>query len=301
MSAADPNLVDPGSERLLLRIPKPQSNHNGGQLAFGPDGMLYISTGDGGAGGDVGVGHTPGLGNAQDLSVLLGKILRIDVNAVGDPAAPYAIPADNPFVGVAGAQPEIWAYGLRNPWRFSFDRAEPTRLFAADVGQNLYEEVDLITRGGNYGWHIREGFHCFNPDNPAVAPASCPDVGASGEPLIDPILEFPHADASGPVTLAIIGGYVYRGTALPGLRGTYVFGQWSAGIVMDGRIDTAVAQSDGTWSSQELSLVGFNNGRLGRYVLAFGQDAQGELYVLTSASPGPAGSTGVVYRFVPAP
>ena len=155
------NVIDITSEKVLLQIDKPQMNHNGGTIAFGPDGYLYLPLGDGGGANDVDIGHVLG-GNAQNTSTLLGKILRIDVDADNASAA-YGLPADNPFVNDTGFLPEIWAYGLRNPYRISFDSSG--RLFAADAGQNLWEEVDLIIKGGNYGWNIREGTHCFDPNS----------------------------------------------------------------------------------------------------------------------------------------
>ena len=178
VSAADRNRADLGSERIIMRVHQPQSNHDGGQVLYGPDGYLYISLGDGGGGNDVGPGHPP-IGNGQDFTTLLGSILRIDV----DHGDPYAIPPDNPFVGQEGRE-EIFAYGLRNPWRMSFDAGGERELFAADVGQNLWEEVDIIRKGGNYGWNIKEGTHSFDPSNPDQSPDQSPETGAHGEPLI---------------------------------------------------------------------------------------------------------------------
>lgn len=295
VSAADANVADPGSEGILLRVPHPQFNHNGGQLAFGADGLLYISTGDGGGANDTGLGHNPQIGNGQDLGTLLGKLLRINVDAAGEA---YSIPPDNPFVNVAGALPEIWAYGLRNPWRFSFDRATG-RLFLGDAGQDLFEEIDIIERGGNYGWRIREGFACFDPEQPGTPPQDCAQVGPSGQPLLDPILEFAHVDSQGrPLTIVVIGGYVYRGGALPALEGDYIFGHYSTiGSQADGRLLAARAGADGAWTTRQLRLSG--DGLDGRFILAFGEDAAGELYVLTSRRFGPVGETGQVFRIVP--
>ncbi|HEY9259423.1 PQQ-dependent sugar dehydrogenase [Chitinophaga sp.] len=191
VAAGNPNIADPTTRRVLLEVEEPQSNHNGGQLQFGPDGYLYIGLGDGGGGGDK-HGTT---GNGQDLNTLLGKILRINVDGT-----PYKVPADNPFVNQPNARPEIWAYGLRNPWRFSFDR-KSKMLFAGDVGQDKYEEVDIIIKGGNYGWRILEGFHDYN------VPA-----GADKSQLIAPIHEYSHD-----LGISITGGYVYRGSAIPSL------------------------------------------------------------------------------------
>ncbi len=201
--AADPDTGDPLSEEILLTVDQPFSNHNGGQIAFGPDGYLYIALGDGGSGGDP-------QNNAQNLRSLLGKILRIDVNAAQEGRA-YAIPADNPLAGnTAGYREEIYAWGLRNPWRFSFDSAG--RLWCGDVGQNQWEEIDLIQKGGNYGWRITEGKHCYNPAS-----------GCNTDGLEMPIHEYGHDDQGG---FSITGGYLYEGEKLPGLRGRYLFGDF---------------------------------------------------------------------------
>lgn len=299
VSGDDPNRADPDSERTILQIVKPQFNHNGGQIAFGPDGFLYISVGDGGNADDVGPGHTPGLGNGQDTSTLLGKILRIDVD--GD--VPFSVPADNPFVGNAASRPEIFAFGLRNPFRFSFDTGGQQRLFVADVGQNLFEEVDIVSAGGNYGWNVKEGSQCFDVDNPDQVGASCPDVGAAGEPLIDPIIEYPHPGVNvGPAGISVIGGFVYRGSAIPDLVGRYVFGDFSTDFGQaDGSLFVGEERDDGSWELSELSVAGRTDGRLGRFILGFGQDEDGEVYVLTTENVGPFGSTGRVYRIVPVP
>ncbi len=298
ISATDANVADASSERVLLRIAKPQFNHNGGQLAFGPDGMLYISVGDGGGANDQGLGHNDQIGNAQDLGTLLGKLLRIDVDS-GDP---YAIPSDNPFVSDAAARPEIYALGLRNAWRFSFDRGGARRLFVADVGQGLQEEVNIVQPGGNFGWRVREGSACFDPANSASPPANCPDVGPRGDPLVAPILTYPHSAASGVFGLAVVGGFFYRGSAVGALRERYVFADWSRGFVIgDGTLIVAQEGSDGAWSYRELSLLGPANGRIGRFILAFGEDAAGELYVLTSNALGPASGTGELYKLEPGP
>lgn len=300
MRALFPDQADPASERILLRLAKPQANHNGGQVAFGPDGLLYLAVGDGGGAGDAGFGHTPGLGNAQDRSNLLGAILRIDVDA-GDP---YAVPPGNPFVGLPGARGEIYAYGLRNPWRFSFDVGPggATRLLAADVGQALTEEVNLIERGGNYGWNIREGSLCFDPARPQQPPAECPATAPDGAVLRPPILEYRHADAlDRPQGTAVVGGFVYRGSAVPALRGLYIFGDYSTGFALpNGRLFAAAEAADGTWSFEELAVAGTPDGRLGRFLLALGRDAAGELYLLTRTAPGATGTTGAVFRIVAA-
>jgi len=296
VSRTDLNKADSGSERIILRVHQPQSNHDGGQVLFGPDGYLYISLGDGGAGNDVGLGH-PAIGNGQDFTTLLGSILRIDV----DHGDPYAIPPDNPFVEREGLD-EIFAYGLRNPWRMSFDEGGEHELFAADVGQNLWEEVDIITKGANYGWNIKEGTHCFDPDSPDQSPEECRETGAHGEPLIEPIVEYGHPSLPGGLGTCVIGGFVYRGNAIAGLQGSYVFGDWTtAWDIPDGRVFAASRPSSGAglWQVRGLSIATSEDGRLGAYVLAFGQDSDHELYVLTTEATGPTGNTGKVWKILP--
>lgn len=297
--SADPDRADPGSERILLQVDKPQFNHNAGTVVFGPDGHLYISLGDGGGANDVGLGHVEDWfpdnagGNGQDVTDnLLGSILRIDV----DGGAPYAIPPDNPFVGTEGLD-EIWAYGFRNPYRISFDGS---RLFAGDAGQLLWEEVSLVVRGGNYGWNVKEGTHCFDAENQAVSPAECPSVAPGGVPLRDPVIEYANArNPLGGIGLVVVGGHVYRGGELPQLRGRYVFGDWSRSFGRpDGTLLVATSRRSGLWRIQEILVHGRPGGRLGHFILGFGRDARGEVYVLTSDSVGPAGSTGKVYRLV---
>jgi uncharacterized repeat protein (TIGR03806 family) len=251
-------LLNPTSERILLRLNQPFDNHNGGHILFGPDGNLYVSFGDGGSGGDPG-------NRSQNRNLLFGKILRINV----DGATPYTIPAGNPYAGnplcSAGSGsapcPEIYAYGLRNPWRWSFDRAasEP-ELWLGDVGQNVWEEVDRIERGGNYGWRIREGAHCFNPSS------NCPTV-ANGAPLIDPVAEYDHG-----LGQSITGGYVYRGSDIPSLRGRYIFGDFSTGRLFY----LAPNVSSGGFDRRDLGLSGLN-------ISSFGEDSQGELYIVDYA------------------
>lgn len=226
--------VNPASEKVLLEISQPFDNHKGGMLAFGTDNYLYIALGDGGDAGDP-------LGHGQNLSTLLGKILRIDPNG-GDP---YAIPSNNPFVATANARAEIWAYGLRNPWRFSFDR-QTGSLWAGDVGQHLYEEVDIITSGGNYGWNAREGKHAYAGSLPPGA--------------IDPVWEYDHSQG-----LSITGGYVYRGNAMPALRGQYIYGDFVSGAIW--ALDT------NNYTNQ---LLINSNGSPS----AFGEDNNGEIYMV---------------------
>jgi len=296
VSPDNPNMADAASLVPVLQSDQPQFNHDSGHITFGPDGFLYIPIGDGGGANDVDEGHTPDLGNGQDLSNLHGSILRIDVN--GDPGT-YAIPADNPFVGDDNAADEIFAFGFRNPYHISFDSGGNGDLFAADAGQDLYEEVDIVTAGGNYGWHIKEGTHCFDPNNPKQPPSECATTGANGEPLIDPIIEYSHED----VGIVVVGGYVYRGSALPDLEGYYIFGDFTSSQdgPPDGTLLWGEAPSSGTmWDWGELSVAGMDNNRIGAYVLGFGQDDAGELYVLTSMSSAPMGDTGTVWKLGPA-
>lgn len=235
------DVADPASERILLTFNQPFTNHKGGQLAFGPDGFLYIGVGDGGSGGDP-------MGNGQNRQTLLGKILRIDVDHQ-TAGLQYTIPGDNPFVGTTD-RGEIWAYGFRNPWRFSFDRVTG-RLFVADVGQDKFEEIDLLQKGGNFGWNIMEGAHCFNPSS-----------GCNMSGLQLPIAEYDHSEG-----VTVIGGFVYRGTAIPALVGQYVFGDFSNGKIWE------LTESAGTWTRSLLLTTGRN-------ISSFGQDAAGELYAV---------------------
>lgn len=294
-SGDDPPRADPGSRRVLLAVDKPQMNHNGGHILFGPDGHLYVPLGDGGGENDRDEGHTPEVGNAQDPGSLMGKVLRIDV----DKGDPYGIPDDNPFTG-GGGRPEVFAYGLRNPYHISFDH-ETGDLFAGDVGQVQWEEVDIVVKGGNYGWNIKEGRHFFNWEANSSAFLK---HGKGGEDLIDPILDYPNlANRIGGIGSAVIGGYVYRGAALPFLRGRYVFGDLSGTRGRpDGRIFVASppVREGGTWVMDELAVEGREDEKLNEYVLSFAQDGDRELYVLSSDTEGPSGTSGRVYRIVPA-
>ncbi len=307
VSPTDPNLADPGSERIILQVDEPQANHNGGTLLFGPDdGYLYISLGDGGGGDDIGAGHVSDWyavnegGNGQDITHnLLGSILRIDVNS-GDP---YGIPLDNPFVGTA-ALPEIYAYGFRNPYRMSFDMGPGHRLFTVDAGQDLWEEIDIVTKGGNYGWNVKEGTHCFSTAHPDESLPQCPDrvTGGldTGKPFTDPVIEFPNASQKGGLGLAVVAGNVYRGKALPQLQGQYIFGTWSMSFgEPSGRLFAARPVDHGLWPITELvtpkEAIGTG---IGHFILGVSQDQSGGTYVLTSDSSGPQGNTGKVWKIV---
>jgi len=291
------------SERVVLEIDKPDWSHNSGRIAFGPDGFLYISLGDGGAPNDVGrLGHAPEV-NGQNLQTLLGKILRIDVNQ----ATAYAIPKDNPYADGKLGRPEIFAYGLRNPWGLSFDRGGAHELIVTDVGQERWEEINLIVKGGNYGWRLREGFDGFDPNNPRAAPAEVPKVGADGKPLIDPVLVYKTQRGRDPESfgVSITGGYVYRGKALPQLAGKYVFGDWSANMALpDGCLLVATRPQPGLqgapaqWKAERLSVKGQPEGRLKAFLWALGEDDEGELYVMTNGANMVSGSRGKVFKLV---
>lgn len=288
VSKDDPNKANPLSERILLQLDWPQFNHNGGDLHFGPDGYLYISVGDGGYANDWGIGHNVTEGNGQDLNVLHGKILRIDV----DKGDPYGIPRDNPFVNRDDAREEIYAYGFRNPWRMSFDMGGDRALFVGDVQQNSYEEVDIVIKGGNYGWRRMEGTHCFDYVNPNDHPASCDKSG-----LISPIFDYNncnvHESCRG---LSVTGGFVYRGKH-GAWQGKYFFGDWSKQFgVKDGRLYAATKRGS-KWNMEEIRIT--NMTKFNSYVLAFGQDADGEVYVLSTNTTGPVGGLDKIYKIVP--
>jgi glucose/arabinose dehydrogenase len=316
--AGNPDAVDLSSEKILLAVDKPSSNHNGGPILFGPDdGYLYIALGDGGGADDTGTGHTPGTGNAQDGRTLLGKILRIDVDKPGEGGKNYAIPPDNPFTGTAGFAPEIYAMGLRNPAYASFDAAGNHTLITASAGQALFESVFIVARGGNYGWNIREGTHCFNSSDNTKPPAGpCPVSGARGENLTGPVIETGHD-----VGNTIVGGYIYRGTAMPELDGNYIFGEWSTGFARgDGSLLVSYPPGDyeismypadsanvtpwdnRMWTTREFRVPGNPNGRVNAYVRGFAEDEDHELYVLTSmkSGPDPSAVTGEIWKIVPA-
>jgi glucose/arabinose dehydrogenase len=235
--AANGDSADPQSEKTIFEVTKRYGNHNGSTLLFGRDGFLYFGLGDGGGGGDQD-------GNAQNLAVLLGKILRLDVDHP-DQGSAYAIPSGNPFVGRPGARPEIWAYGLRNPWRMSFDRGTGD-LWVGDVGQDKWEEVDKVKRGGNYGWNLREGAHDF--------------TGHAAPNLIEPVLDYGRKDG-----FCVTGGYVYRGKKIRELQGSYIFGDYGSRRIW--------AIAPGQTTKHEIA-------RSSDAIPSFGEDAEGELYVL---------------------
>jgi glucose/arabinose dehydrogenase len=256
--SSDPDVADPASEQVILTADQPYNNHNGGQVLFGPDGMLYLGLGDGGSEGDP-------QGRGQDLSDLLGSILRLDVRST----SPYSVPPDNPFVGQAGVQPEVWSYGLRNPWRFSFDRTTGD-LYIGDVGQDSFEEVDVAPaaagsgKGLNFGWNIMEGTHCYNA-------STCNQSG-----LTLPVLEYPHSEGC-----SVTGGYVYRGSVIPALQGLYFFGDYCQGTVRSFRYQGGSATELTDWPTL----------RPGGSITSFGEDAAGELYVVIQS--------GSVFKIVP--
>ena len=245
VSQTNANQADVNSEEVLLQVEQPFPNHNGGQISFGPDGYLYIGLGDGGGAGDPS-------GNAQNRSTLLGKILRIDVNAASG-SLNYSIPRDNPFIGNnQGFREEIYAYGLRNPWRFSFDSVTG-QLWVGDVGQDRIEEVDIVKSGGNYGWNIMEGSLCYSP------PSGCNQTGLSR-----PIWEYNHTLGD-----SIIGGLVYRGAAFPDLVGTYIYGDYGSGKIWGLRYDGINS------TNSELTATGV-------HIISFGLDQKGEIYICAS-------------------
>ena len=268
VSAGDPNVADPDSHYLILsQLHQPYTNHNGGQIAFGPDGYLYAGLGDGGAGGDP-------QENAQNLQIWLGKILRVNINGddfPGDPARNYAVPPDNPFVGNPNALDEIWAYGVRNPWRFSFDRLTGD-LLIGDVGQGAWEEIDFQPAGSaggqNYGWDVLEAMHCYEDD----PPGSCAQFLNGGSTL--PVLEYSHS-----LGCSVTGGYRYRGQLYPQLNGIYFYGDYCSG-----RIWGAIQQENGIWLSQQLLQTSLS-------ITTFGEGETGELYVADQP-------TGTIYRMI---
>ncbi|MBG89801.1 MAG: hypothetical protein CMO80_23285 [Verrucomicrobiales bacterium] len=311
------NKLDLKSERILMKIDQPYFNHDGGRIAFGPDGMLYIGSGDGGHKNDINaperkrkgkiiqhaiVARGP-RGNGQDMSTLLGKILRIDVNKKSR-GKQYGIPADNPFVGKKGVRPEIWASGIRNPWGLCFDQGGKNELFVADVGQSRWEEINLIVKGGNYGWNLKEGNEWFNPVKERE-PLDKPYTGNKTSGFSAPIGQYKNMGAFGPEEgqgRSVTGGRIYRGKALPKLAGKYVFGDWSRNLGPKlGILYALTRQSAGKeWSLEPIGIGKDGDTNLKAFLWAFGEDADGELYVLTNprntvASQG----KGMIQKLVP--
>ena len=304
------SVVDPTTRRVLLRIEQPQFNHNAGAITFGPDRQLFIALGDGGNRDDQGPGHGTE-GNGQTPSNILGNILRIDPQGNNAANTQYGVPADNPFFPggagpfggetgcVDGLCDEIFASGFRNPFRVSFDR-ETGDLYAADVGQGDIEEIDVVVAGGNYGWRIKEGSFCFDPNGDD--PGFVTDDPSCGPPdLIDPVAEYDHDEG-----IAVVGGFVYRGTDIPSLDGRYVFGDFSRQFLSNnGRLfflnKKNIVQQNRIKTSKisEFRLAGQDT--VGLSLLGFGQDANGELYVLGNTTGVPFGDTGIVLRIARAP
>jgi len=319
VSSSDPDRVDMTNEKVLLEVDKPYQNHNGGTLLFGPDdGYLYLPLGDGGRADDTGMGHTPGTGNGQDLTKILGKVIRIDVDRQS-PGKAYAIPADNLFATDATALPEIYAYGFRNPAYATFDSGGSHKMFIAMAGQRLFESVFIVYKGGNYPWNIREGTHCFDPANDFTPPTgSCPVAGRTGQPLIGPIVELGHD-----VGDTVVGGVVYRGSLMPALQGSYFFGTWSDEnrILGNGTLlvatppagfDPAALPPDASgvtlaqnamWTTRVVTVANNENGRLNAFVRALSEDNNHEVLVLVNQNGGPGlapQKSGQVWQVVPA-
>lgn len=279
-SAGD-SVVDVNSAREILRIDQPQFNHDAGAMNFGPDGYLYIALGDGGAGDDQGTGHVAG-GNGQDITNILGSLIRIDPLGNNSANGEYGIPADNPFVGVTGVD-EIYAYGLRNPFRFSFDQSTGA-LWLADAGQNHIEEVDVVNKGDNLGWPVKEGTFLFdmNGGSPGFVFANSPGVPAD---MVDPVAQYDHDEG-----IVVVGGFIYRGVHIPPLQGRYVFAEFAQSFSSDGRL----FYLDDTNTIVEFNLV--NKTALNRSVLGFGQGNDGEIYIMTNNTGTPFGDTGAVLK-----
>jgi glucose/arabinose dehydrogenase len=288
LDAVNTNQVNVASRREILRLDEPQSNHNGGAMHFGPDGLLYIALGDGGQADDEGEGHSPG-GNAQDITNPLGAFLRIDVSGTNSANGRYGVPSDNPFVGTNGVD-EIYAYGFRNPYRFSFDRTTG-QLYVGDVGQNVLEEIDIVTKGGNFGWRIKEGTYYFDPNGTSAGYITDVPVVPVPPGLIDPIAQYDHDEG-----LAVVGGYVYRGGAIPALQGRYVMADWGNFSVPSARL----FYLDATNAVKEFRL-GLEDRPLGLWIKGFGEDASGELYIFASRVLGPAGNSGKILKIIPSP
>lgn len=292
ISETDINSADPASERLILQIDQPYYSHNGGQLAFGPDGYLYVGVGDGGYTDTVANSHLP-LGHSQDKETLLGTVLRLDVDQEEKIAA-----AGNPFLGSDGRD-EIFALGLRNPYRFSFDAAGDNQLFLGDVGHDSREEINLITKGANYGWPLQEGSGCFDFELEIADETLCNSPNEAEEAFIPPVYEYDHENGR-----SVIGGYVYRGTTIPELYGAYLFADWVTNRGKDYTllIGDAAEAASGQWEVSEIALQTASSALPTRfYTLGFGQDANHELYLLATSGWTPSGTSGRVYRIISAP
>ncbi len=293
----DDGNADPDSEMRLMTIDQPAFNHNGGQVLFGPDdGYLYLSLGDGGTANDM-APNAPEHGYGQERDTWLGKILRLDVSEEGE----YSVPDDNPFVDDDEYRPEIYTLGWRNPWRMSFDK-ETGELYATDVGQDAFESMNHVQAGGNHGWRILEGTHCFDPHNPREFPEDreCADENW-GLPLLEPVIEYKNLNTFPDEGrgISITGGYMYRGEEIEDLQGMYVFGDWSRSFTEpDGVLMYAEPNEDGLWEIHDIEVGNMDEPL--PFFLAFGQDGDGELYVMTTRTHGPRTEDDVIYKIVPA-
>jgi glucose/arabinose dehydrogenase len=288
VDSGSPNVVNTATRREILRIHHPAFNHNGGTVRFGADGYLYFTIGDGGTGDDQGNGHLP-TGNAQILDNIFGKVIRIDVDGSDSGNGQYGIPPTNPFVGLDGLD-EIYAYGFRNPYAFSFDKTTHD-LYVGDAGQNKVEEVDIVTRGANAGWHLKEGTFFFDPNGSGAGFVSTLPVSPLPSSVLDPFMEYDHDEG-----VVVVGGYVYRGSALPSLSGLYITGDFSQGFASPGgRLFSA--DTNGQISQFH---IGTDDRALGLFLKGFGEDQDGELYVCGSKALGPISTTGVIMKIVPA-
>jgi uncharacterized protein (TIGR03118 family) len=289
IDSANTNRLDPASRRELLRLDKPQFNHNGGAIRFGPDGFLYFAIGDGGNADDQGDGHSPG-GNAQDKTKILGKVLRIDVDGRNSANGQYGVPTDNPFINEVGTLPEIYALGVRNPYSFGFDK-QTGDLLLGDVGQNNVEEADKVVKGGNLGWSIKEGTFYFDPNGTNNGFVTTAPVRTVPPDLIEPFVEYDHDEG-----LAIIGGFMYRGAAVTSLSGKYVFADWGKFNTPAGRL---FYWDGGDATAVKELKIDTGDRPVGLWIKGFGQDTAGELYVFGSTNLGPTGTSGKMLKIVP--
>lgn len=303
--SANPNKASLASEKIILWEAHPQGNHNGGTIEFGHDGYLYISIGDGGNKNDLGPGHVEDWyapnagGNGQDIEQnFMGSILRINVDR-GSAGKTYSIPNDNPFVGKPGLD-EVYAYGFRNPYRFSFDMQGSRRLFVGDAGQKLYEEISVVEKGKNYGWNVKEGTACFDASDEFDELPNCPTMDIYGNWLMDPVIEAPNAaNPEGGNFIVIVAGNVYRGHSIPGLHGKYIFANFSSMVPQPmGEIYMSHPAGPGPWDYEKLEFKNYPKEHIGYYVKGFGQDQEGEVYVLGTTVLGPTGNSGKVFKIV---